>query len=126
VEGVDFSELTTVEDAEIVDMVSTWLIVDDRFGEGKPLKEVKSKDIAFLGAGLEPRPGKGVGGRSFCTLAVLEILIVSLSFSFSSRCLPIIHHIPEGLVCTLISSVFSASISPTNHTGNDLAPCQTW
>lgn len=45
-------------------------------------------------------------------LLVLAMLAVSLSFSSRSRRPPTIHHMPEGLLSTLISSVFRASISP--------------
>ena len=42
---------TRVSVDERLDSVSTALIVDDRFGSGKPLKDVKSQDIAFFGVG---------------------------------------------------------------------------
>ena len=107
---MDFSELfTSVGLAERVDIVSISVIVEDLLGVGNFFNEEKSHDIALFGVGFVASPG--AGGRSFWTLEVLSTLALSLSFSLSSR-LPMIHHTPEGLLCTLISSVFEESISP--------------
>lgn len=105
------------DDDDIVDMVSTELIVEDRFGMGKPLNDEKSQDIAFLGVGRvevasEDEEG-GTDGSSLFTL-LPKLLILAVSLSFSSRLLPTIHQMPDGLLLTLISSVFCMSISPTS------------
>ncbi len=106
---------------EIDEIVSTVLIVDERLGFGKLLNEEKSQDIAFFGVGRGESDiiEEGTEGSSLFTLLLTELYrlsvlqeSLSLSSDDSDFALPTIHHRPDGLLCTLISSVFVGSISP--------------
>lgn len=86
------------ENADVIDedTDSIELMVSERFGVGRSLT-VATSDVDFDFCG----PFGGTGGAS----------PASLESKFPR--LPTIHHSPEGLLCTSISSVFCESISPT-------------